>query len=181
MALVPLPERIKAEGLLIRRVQLSDVDTLHEAVTRNREYLTPWVGGWVLKEPVSLEERRREVEEWITGYALGQGHPLLIEEDGQFVGMTGLHDRNEPRDVEVGYWVNQCHQGRGIATRATRALCALALADPGVDRVLLRHLVENRASRRIPEKLGFTLLDAAEPHDGQIFVLWAMRRGETLD
>ncbi len=176
MALVPVPEILRAEGLAIRRVHVSDLDTIHDAVLRNRDYLVPWVGAWIHREPVSREERRLEVDRWIEGYEANQAPALLIEEEGQFVGMVGLHDRNGPRDVEVGYWVDQACQRRGVATRATRALTTLALSHPDVERVLLRHLADNQPSRRIPEKLGFTLINGAERHDGRLFVLWAMTR-----
>ncbi len=174
MAVVPVPDPLEAEGLVLRHVRLCDLDVLHEAVIRNREYLRPWVGQWILREPVSREARRHQIEEWIQEYPTGRGRNIIAE-NGEFRGMAGLHDRNGPRDVEVGYWVDEIHQGRGVATRATRALTRLALAHPDVDRVVLRHLVDNQPSRRIPEKLGFTLVDPAEEYDGQLFALWEMR------
>ncbi|NNN02729.1 MAG: GNAT family N-acetyltransferase [Acidimicrobiaceae bacterium] len=129
MAVVPVPDALEAEGLVLRHVRLCDLDVLHEAVIRNREYLRPWVGQWILREPVSREVRRHQIEEWIQEYPTGRGRNV-IEENGEFRGMAGLHDRNGPRDVEVGYWVDEIHQGRGVATRATRALTRLALRPP---------------------------------------------------
>ena len=50
------------------------------------------------------------------------------------------------------------HTGRGIATEAARQVTEIALAMPGVSYVEIHHDKANAASRRVPEKLGFTLV-----------------------
>lgn len=50
------------------------------------------------------------------------------------------------------------HQGRGVATRVAAALVDLVFNETDLDAVYLANDIENLASRRIPEKLGFTHL-----------------------
>ncbi|MBX9584798.1 MAG: GNAT family N-acetyltransferase [Gemmataceae bacterium] len=59
-----------------------------------------------------------------------------------------------PTDVELGYRLRRAAWGRGLATEGSRALVALADADPGVTAVVAAALVPNRASTRVMEKCG---------------------------
>jgi len=74
------------------------------------------------------------------------------------VGVIGFHDINHVhRFTSIGYWLSSDVQGRGIMTRACRALVQHALVDLGLNRVEIRAAVENCKSRAIPERLGFEL------------------------
>ena len=69
------------------------------------------------------------------------------------VGACGL-GRRASGAVELGYWIARSHWGRGIATEACRALidmaCALRLSQ-----LEGSHFLDNPASGRVLEKLGF--------------------------
>jgi RimJ/RimL family protein N-acetyltransferase len=70
------------------------------------------------------------------------------------VGGCGLH-RRESGAIEHGYWIARPHWGRGIATEAARAIVGIAraLRLPALD---AGHFLDNPASGRVLEKLGFT-------------------------
>lgn len=73
---------------------------------------------------------------------------------GDVVGSIGAM-WNESGDVaEIGYWTRADARGRGTTTRALRLVTAWAL-EHGAERVQLRADVENVASRRVAEKVGF--------------------------
>lgn len=82
---------------------------------------------------------------------------LLITErtdgDPRLVGACGL-GRRPSGAVEIGYWIARAHWGRGIATEAGRALVeiARALRLPALEG---SHFLDNPASGRVLEKLGF--------------------------
>jgi RimJ/RimL family protein N-acetyltransferase len=57
-------------------------------------------------------------------------------------------------DIELGYRLRRAAWGRGLATEGSRALVALADADPTVTAVVAAALVPNRASTRVMEKCG---------------------------
>lgn len=155
---------------------MEDLETFHAAILRNREYLLPWIGPWIKAEPLTLDARRPIVQGWVDSYADGADNPVGIFIGDQLVGGTGLHDRNQPADVEVGYWVDEAHQGKGIATRVTRALLALAFREPSVERVLLIHNVNNVKSRRVPEKLGFVEIPTSTQCGDDTGIMWEMTR-----
>jgi len=71
----------------------------------------------------------------------------------RIVGGCGF-GRRPSGSVEIGYWVARPHWGRGIATEAGFALVeiARALRLPALDAA---HFLDNPASGRVIEKLGF--------------------------
>lgn len=159
MAKIRVHPPLVIDELVVREYTMDDLQLLDDAIVSNREYLLPWIGPWIQQEPIGLDARRALLSEWVEKYPVeGANQAIGIFCAGQLVGGTGLHDRNEPHDVEIGYWVDEEWQGRGIATRVTKALTDYAFRFPEVHRVLLKHKVDNIRSRRIPEKLGFVQL-----------------------
>jgi RimJ/RimL family protein N-acetyltransferase len=77
---------------------------------------------------------------------------------GHLLGSVSLHaiDRAQG-DAELGYWTVPEARGRGVAVRATQAVCAWAFPALQLDRVQLFHAVENPASGRVAAKAGFTM------------------------
>ena len=58
--------------------------------------------------------------------------------------------------AEIGYWLGEPFWGRGIATRALRALTEYAFANFGLVRLYATVFEWNPASARVLEKAGFT-------------------------
>lgn len=82
---------------------------------------------------------------------------LIVERNGTdtptLVGACGLH-RKPSGAIEMGYWVARPHWNRGIATEAGAALVEIARA-LRLQRIEASHFVDNPASGRVLEKLGF--------------------------
>ena len=113
---------------------------------------------------------------WVDSYEGGADNPLGIFIGSELVGSTGLHDRNEPDDIEIGYWVDQAHQGVGIARRVTAALMVAAFAEPTVQRFLLVHNLDNQKSRRVPEQLGFRIVPGEHTCSDAEATMWEFTR-----
>jgi RimJ/RimL family protein N-acetyltransferase len=79
----------------------------------------------------------------------------------QLVGACGL-GRRASGAVEMGYWIARPSWGRGYATEACRALVdiARALGLPSIDG---SHFIDNPASARVLDKLGFESLGIIAP------------------
>ncbi len=69
------------------------------------------------------------------------------------VGACGL-GRRPSGAVELGYWIARSHWGRGFATEAGAALIDMARA-LGLPALEGSHFLDNPASGRVLEKLGF--------------------------
>lgn len=87
-------------------------------------------------------------------------HFLITLPGGQgarIIGAAGLHaaDGDDACEAaELGYWIARSEWGRGYATEAARAMLGLARA-LGHEQIVARHFVDNPASGRVLEKVGF--------------------------
>ena len=79
----------------------------------------------------------------------------------RLVGSCGL-GRRPSGAVELGYWIARPYWGRGFATEACRALIEIARA-LGLPALEGSHFVDNPASARVLEKLGFEPLGIIAP------------------
>jgi RimJ/RimL family protein N-acetyltransferase len=90
---------------------------------------------------------------------------FLIFERGtgapQLVGACGL-GRRPSGAVEMGYWMARPYWGRGFATEACKALIDIART-LGLQSLEGSHFLDNPASARVLEKLGFTPLGIVAP------------------
>ena len=71
----------------------------------------------------------------------------------RIVGSCGL-GRRPSGAVEMGYWIARPHWGQGFATEAARALIDIARTLK-LPRLEASHFIDNPASGRVLEKLGF--------------------------
>jgi RimJ/RimL family protein N-acetyltransferase len=96
----------------------------------------------------------RYVRGWKDGALAGFAiHPADRDEFLGFIAIVAFDpDGNE---AEIGYIVAPAARGRGVAKRALRLVSEWALRTVGVERLELRIEVENAASARVAESLGF--------------------------
>lgn len=98
-----------------------------------------------------------------TGHALafaaeGGWTWLVVDADGRIVGECGTKGRPVDGEVEIGYGLAAPSRGAGLGTAAVGTLLRWLAARPEVDRALAYVAVDNRASRRLVERLGFTAI-----------------------
>jgi len=79
----------------------------------------------------------------------------------QLVGSCGL-GRRPSGAVELGYWIARPHWGRGLATEACAALVEIARA-LGLSSLEGSHFMDNPASARVLDKLGFEPVGIVAP------------------
>jgi RimJ/RimL family protein N-acetyltransferase len=82
---------------------------------------------------------------------------LIADADGAVVGECGTKTAPSAGAVEIGYGLAAPSRGKGLGTRSVRALTDWLLARPDVDRVTAYVASDNLASRRLVERLGFTV------------------------
>ncbi|MBI4336981.1 MAG: GNAT family N-acetyltransferase [Chloroflexi bacterium] len=151
MEVIPVDEEIA-----LRWPTMHDAEGLFALIETNRDYLGRWL-PWV-EGTRSVEDERRWVESCLRLKAEGNGTPPLIIYREQVVGTISTAGSMDTlnKTCEVGYWVAEIYQGRGIVTRACRALVEYLFGSLDVNRVVIRVQPENRRSIAIPQRLGFT-------------------------
>ena len=136
-------------------VEMRDADELFALVDASRMYLREWL-PWV-DASVSVEDTKAFVHAAQQQYTRGDGCQCCIRYKGKIVGIIGFHRVDLfHKQTDIGYWLAEEYQGRGIMTACCRALVDFAFREYKVHRVEIRAAVENQKSRAIPERLGFT-------------------------
>ncbi len=76
--------------------------------------------------------------------------------DGFLVGAIGVlrHTGKGAHRGELGYWLAEAYRGRGLMTRAVRAVVAYGFGTLGLRRIEATAFVHNPASQRVLERAG---------------------------
>ncbi len=142
------------DGITLARVRSEDAAEIFAVVDSCRDYLREWL-RWV-DSSRSVKDILAFVERSEKQYAEGKGFQACIRLNWKIVGVIGYVgvDRINQK-TEIGYWIDEHHQGRGIVTKATRALTDYAFSEWNLNRVKISAGVENSRSRALAERLGF--------------------------
>jgi len=101
---------------------------------------------------------------------------FFVEEPGRAIGAGGFRGAPHRGRVEIGYHVAPAYQGQGVATAAAALLVRTAFSQPGVTEVFAESAVDNVASRRVLEKVGFIHIGQRMSADDGLLDQWLMRR-----
>jgi ribosomal-protein-serine acetyltransferase len=160
-------------------------ESLLNLVNANRHYLREWL-PWVDQMQTVAnfayyisDTKKRAAEKTDFGYA------IIIEKN--IVGRIGLHHINHShRIAEIGYWLADGLQGRGIISKSCKAIINLAFKELGLNRIEIKCGVGNDKSRAVAEKLQFKqegILRQAELLNGKFIdlYLYALLKDEWQD
>jgi ribosomal-protein-alanine N-acetyltransferase len=151
-----------SETTTIRQAVPADARVLSALYRSERTFLAPFEpdrGESFFTEATQrvrlaeLAERRRA----------GAGDAWVILDDGEAAGVISLSNvvRGPFQSANVGYFVAQGRNGRGIATTAVKLVVREAFTAVGLHRVEAGTLVDNLASQRVLEKAGFERIGLA--------------------
>lgn len=176
------PEEVTSRSLLLRRVHAVDAAAIAAAVRASFDHLRPWM-PWATPEAADPRAQLARVAEaddlWESGTDFI--YSVLLAQDHTLVGEIGLHRRPGDGGIEIGYWIDVRHRGRGLGTEAAGALTPVALALPGVTQAEIHCDDANQASAAIPRKLGYHL-DRIDDHEPEApgergrRMIWVMER-----
>jgi RimJ/RimL family protein N-acetyltransferase len=95
------------------------------------------------------------------------GHNFLLDIDGELMGDADLrHVDMATRTAEFAIMIGQrATQGRGMGTRFTLMLHALAFGALGLERIYITIIPANKASQRLFEKIGYEIDNSVAARD----------------
>lgn len=144
------------DDIRLRVWEKQDAAPLAALVRAQATYLGRWLP--FASEAYSIDDALTYIERVRREWAAYQGLELAltIAPNWTTAGSVGIHgiDYANGRG-EIGYWLSEEHQGRGVMTRAVRAIVDYAFSGLDLNRIEIRAQPENRKSRAIPERLGF--------------------------
>ena len=140
------------DGAEVRLLEMRHAGEYHALVTANAERLY-----WKPRE-MAETDAAATIRKGLERLAAAEGVSAGIFDGGALAGVVGLfHVDSRIRSAEMGYWIAAGAEGRGLVTRACRAMLAYAYGQHGLHRVELKVAASNRRSAAVAERLGFTL------------------------
>jgi [ribosomal protein S5]-alanine N-acetyltransferase len=160
--------KLETRRLLLREMTEGDADSLL-ALNQNPKVMR-YIQG---EPPLTTREQALEVlrERVLPQYAHGLGRWACIEKiSGEFIGWCGVKHVPEDGEYDLGYRFFEQHWGRGFATEAADAVCGFARNHLRGKRVVGKAMRDNRASRRVLEKIGLVFEGEVESEGGRLAV-----------
>lgn len=103
------------------------------------------------------EDARNYIKLDLTLFAENKGMGVGIWHRGILAGSVRYHEIDwANRSTELGYWLGAAFEGQGLITCACRVMIDYAFNELGLNRVVISCASENKKSRAIAERLGFT-------------------------
>jgi [ribosomal protein S5]-alanine N-acetyltransferase len=143
---------------VLRRATAADAQTIVQLRVANRPRLEPY-------EPDVEDLEARYRLDGIARWVESPGRFVILD-DGVIAGALGLFNASGPpmHSAILGYWVDQDHASRGLATRAVSEALAIAFGEMELHRVEAGTRPENVASQRVLERNGFTCVGLLRRH-----------------
>uniref|UniRef100_UPI000A07B065 GNAT family N-acetyltransferase n=1 Tax=Nocardiopsis chromatogenes TaxID=280239 RepID=UPI000A07B065 len=143
----------------LRPLRVRDARALRETRVRNAEWLRPWEPthpemplqtSSLTPYVAMLQAIRREARH-------GLSMPWAVTYEGRFAGQLTVSAIvwGSARSAQVGYWIDREVAGRGVTPTAVALAVDHSFFTVGLHRIEANIRPENRASRRVAEKLGF--------------------------
>lgn len=144
------PPAIATRRLVLR--PLGEADAFEFAVLGGAIEVASMIGH--IPYPLTVANAR----DWIAELPLDgpERCVLAVRCRDELVGVCGFAPESDGLHA-IGYFIGKPHWGRGFATEAARAMVARCFAVTGSRGITANHFVENAASARVLEKLGFSL------------------------
>lgn len=138
----------------LRVLREADAPELFALTDAHRAQLRRWL-PWV--DLVQTEEDSRSFIATVAAqHTEGRGPTFGVLRDGALVGVIGYLPLDRVnRSGEIGYWLAPHARGRGTMTACCRFAVRYGFLTLDLNRVQIAAGTENRASRAIPERLGF--------------------------
>lgn len=138
----------------LRPFQKKYQQDLYELVQRNKDFLGRWL-FWA-NEADHIDKLDKFCDYANKLFTEGRGYSALIYYKGSVAGVIVHQEYNKhSKQLSLGYWLGEEFTGKGVMTKACRAMIDYAFKELTCHRVEIRCAEENYASRAIPERLGF--------------------------
>ncbi|GAA3130335.1 RimJ/RimL family protein N-acetyltransferase [Kribbella aluminosa] len=162
-AFLPVPATPSAPALRLRPWREGDIDQLIE-LSRD-----PGLRRYTSTSVDSVADGVRWVQTQESGWVAGRRFSFAVVGDGpsteRVLGNVVLKEfADDGATAEVGYWTAVHARGQSLAPRALDVLTEWAFgAFAALERLVLRHQVDNVASCRVAQKCGFAFDQALVP------------------
>ena len=151
------------KSIVLHPTTLESTTDIYNAIISERNYLRKWLPF------VDFTQQESDTLAYVQSVIDNQEAQYSIYDADKFIGRIGFnHMDSVNHKAEIGYWIIEEAQGKGIVSRSVKELLTMGFTELNLNKVVIRAGVDNAKSRNIPEKLGFTL-EGIE-RDGELLV-----------
>ncbi|MCB8964077.1 MAG: GNAT family N-acetyltransferase [Bacteroidales bacterium] len=142
------------ECIQLKPLETSDAEDIFNTIDSQREYLGQWLP--FVKHTKKMEHTRDFIHFITNHQPLSLDHTFVIRYNGAFVGLIGYKGTDIiNRKTEIGYWLSEKFQKKGIVTQSVKALISYAFNHMDMNRVQIKCATGNTPSKNIPKRLDF--------------------------
>jgi ribosomal-protein-serine acetyltransferase len=139
-----------SETIMLKLVEVNDAEQIFKTIDAQRQYLGTWLPF------VELTKKPEDTIQFIRSVNRDQELVFVMLFQGEFAGLIGFKNTDLlNRKTEIGYWLSEPFQHKGIVTLSVKSLVKYAFDKLRLNRVEINCASENVSSKRIPQKLGF--------------------------
>lgn len=148
----------KISDLTLRLLKKEDAKELFNVIDRNRGYLRRYL-VWV-DSCNNWEDELKSIEKFIAQYQNKHSLALALCESKSIIGMVSFIKFDcDKQSAELGYWIDQARIGKGIILHACKTMIEHGFNKLGIESIIIKCAVANARSNKIPQALGFTLVE----------------------
>ena len=171
---------VEEADLALLHLHSAQAASLFTLLEQNRDYLAHWL-CWP-QSIHSVADFQHFIRSALLQLAQRRALQCVLCYRGTWVGMCGFQSLNHSqKQAQLGYWLAEPWQGRGIVTRACRLLLKHGFGALDLEKIVIATAAENYPSRAVCERLGFVLerrcLQAEPLHDRRVdHLIYALDR-----
>lgn len=149
-------KKIKIDSITaIELIDENHAPSIFELVDNNRAYLREWLA--FVDKMQTLEFAENFVKGTIQRNKEGIEYAFVVVQNHQVIGRIGVYKIDVQNKIgEIGYWIAENFQGKGIVTRACQVVINFCFKELQLNRIEIKCGTQNYKSQSIPEKLKFT-------------------------
>lgn len=150
-------------AISLHQIEMNDAAEIFCIIDSERIYLRKWLPF------VDFTKTVADTEAFIASIYAQQlpENVFVVRYENKIVGLIGFKFSDfANKKTEIGYWLSQNYQKKGIITLSVKRLMKFAFETMDINRIQLRCAVDNRPSNKVAQRLNF-VFEGIE-RDGEI-------------
>ncbi len=149
---------LRTDRVFMRPPSVADYPAWAELRAASRAFLEPWEPRWP-EDDLTRAAFKRRIKRYHREIREDLSYPFFLfrAEDGALLGGATLSNvrRGVSMSCSLGYWMGECHAGRGFMGEAVASLVRHAFRELRLHRIEAASMPHNQRSIRLLEKAGF--------------------------
>lgn len=142
------------EKTRLETLKISMAMDIFQAIDSNRTFLRKWLP--FVDNTYTAADSEQFVKSIINQPRENRNEVFAIWHNETFAGLIGFNSTDwQNKKTEIGYWIIEKMQGKGIVTACTEKLLRFAFQKLKLNRISIKAAVGNHKSAAIPKRLGF--------------------------